>query len=131
MRWLPVLLLTACGPDDSDTDSVSTCVAPGLYGSPQWSLEVREDCSAWLMGVCGEGELDSLTLTGEQLYGELVWSWQGGGVAGGEDEGVLAGRLAGDVVQATLQWADQSATVSAELGVTPGDALGLDHCMLD
>jgi hypothetical protein len=116
---------------DTDGDADADCPTVGVYGDPDWSLEVRSDCSAFLEGFCGEGEIGHLGLVAGAFSVDFIWSWQGGGPSGGDDPAVLSGTVKGDVVEGVLAWADVTRTVRAELGVTPGSPLGLDDCPLD
>ena len=119
--------------ETGETGSQSTCATAGLYGGPDWSLEVREDCSALLEGFCGEGAIERLDLDADAhaFSVALTWTWQGAGPSGGEDPATFVGTIDRDVVAGTLTWAGADHDVTAALGVTPGTDLGLSNCPLD
>lgn len=144
MRWL--LLLTAClggskpddtAPDSGDTapdsgDSGLQCAPAGVYGDPEWSLEVAGDCSATLLGFCGTGAIAALNIDDAGAFSvEVSWDWQGGGPSGGSAIASFVGGVVDGAVSGTLSWDQQSRTVQATLGETPGSGLGVDQCPLD
>ena len=117
---------------DTDTGTTPTCVPAGIYGDPNWSLEVAQDCSALLKGFCGDGSIVALPMSEAGAFSvSLTWDWQGAGPSGGEDPATFVGTVAAGVVDGTLSWGSTADTVHAELGVTPGTGLGLDSCPLD
>jgi len=119
--------------ETGETGDTTVCATAGLYGDPNWSLEVKEDCSAFLQGFCGEGSIARLDLEGGTgaFSVELTWLWQGAGPSGGEDLATFVGTIERDVVDGTLTWGGADHAVTAALGVTPGSGLGLSSCPLD
>jgi len=95
-------------------------------------LDVSQDCSAVLLGYCGEGPIAALRAGADGAFAaDFTWTWQGAGPSGGSDPATLSGTLIRGVVDGTLTWASASQTVQAVLGVAPGTGLGVANCPLD
>lgn len=117
---------------DTDTDTGAVCTIAGTYGADVWELVVRDDCTAFLKGFCGEGEIGTpLPAAGGALSSSFTWTWQGAGPSGGSDPATLVGSVAAGVVEGTLSFSTYTSTVYAVLGDPAGTGLGVGYCPLD